>query len=92
MNSNLDPSQERLTATEKEFERAIRPSDFSNFFGQEQVIDTSSSAVRNAQARWWKQQSERLKDTFSRSQVDAVSVRTDQDYVSVLRGLFANRK
>ena len=60
--------------------------------GEEQVIDTSSSAVRNAQARWWKQQTERLKDTFSRSKVDAVSVRTDQDYVSVLRGLFANRK
>ena len=60
--------------------------------GQEQVIDTSSSAVRNAQARWWKQQAMRLKDTFSRSQVDAVSVRTDQDYVSVLRGLFAKRK
>ena len=60
--------------------------------GQEQVIDTSSKAVRDAQAKWWKQQSMRLKDTFSRSQVDAVSVRTDQDYVSVLRGLFANRK
>ncbi|MBQ6191291.1 MAG: DUF58 domain-containing protein [Bacteroidaceae bacterium] len=60
--------------------------------GQEQVIDTSSRAVRDAQARWWKQQTMRLKDTFSRSQVDAVSVRTDQDYVSVLRGLFAKRK
>ena len=60
--------------------------------GEEQVIDTSSRAVRDAQARWWKQQSMRLKDTFSRSQVDAVSVRTDQDYVSVLRGLFAQRK
>ena len=60
--------------------------------GQEQVIDTSSKAVRDAQAKWWKQQSMRLKDTFSRSQVDAVSVRTDQDYVSVLRGLFAKRK
>ena len=60
--------------------------------GQEQVIDTSSSAVRDAQARWWKQQSMRLKDTFVRSQVDAVSVRTDQDYVRVLRGLFAKRK
>ena len=60
--------------------------------GEEQVIDTSSWAVREAQARWWKQQTMRLKDTFNRSQVDAVSVRTDQDYVSVLRGLFASRK
>ena len=60
--------------------------------GQERIIDTSSRVVREAQARWWKQQSMRLKDTFSRSKVDAVSVRTDQDYVSVLRSLFANRK
>ena len=60
--------------------------------GQERIIDTSSRAVREAQARWWKQQTMRLKDTFSRSKVDAVSVRTDQDYVSVLRSLFANRK
>lgn len=60
--------------------------------GQERIIDTSSRAVREAQAKWWKQQTMRLKDTFSRSKVDAVSVRTDQDYVSVLRSLFANRK
>ena len=51
MNSNLDPSQERLTATEKEFERAIRPSDFSNFYGQEQVIDNIIVFVRAAKAR-----------------------------------------
>ena len=51
MNSNLDPSQERLTATEKEFERAIRPSDFNNFFGQEQVIDNIIVFVRAAKAR-----------------------------------------
>lgn len=60
--------------------------------GQERIIDTSSCVVREAQAKWWKQQTMRLKDTFSRSKVDAVSVRTDQDYVSVLRSLFANRK
>lgn len=51
MNSNLDPSQERLTATEKEFEKAIRPGDFSNFFGQEQVIDNISVFVQAAKAR-----------------------------------------
>lgn len=51
MNSNLDPSQERLTATEKEFEKAIRPADFSNFFGQEQVIDNISVFVQAAKAR-----------------------------------------
>ena len=39
MNSNLDPSKKRLSASEKEFEQAIRPADFSNFYGQQQVID-----------------------------------------------------
>lgn len=59
--------------------------------GQEQIIDTSSSAVRNAQAAWWRKQCASLKETFNRSQVDAVSVRTDQDYVSVLMSLFKRR-
>lgn len=59
--------------------------------GEERIVDTGCSAVRNAQARWWKQQCARLKDIFNRSQVDAVSIRTDQDYVGVLMGLFASR-
>lgn len=54
-------------------------------------IDSSSRSVRNAYARWWKSQSARLPDTFTRSSVDAVSVRTDGDYVSALRELFAKR-
>ena len=59
--------------------------------GMEQIIDTSSKAVRNAQATWWRRKSDKLKDTFTRSNVDAVSVRTDQDYVSALMSLFAER-
>ncbi len=59
--------------------------------GHEQIIDTSSKAVRNANALWWKHRAEYLRDTFSRSNVDAVSIRTDQDYVSALMGLFARR-
>ena len=34
---------------------------------------------------------EQLRDTFTRSNVDAVSVRTDQDYVAALMSLFAKR-
>lgn len=59
--------------------------------GREQVVDTSSAAVRRAHAQWWKTQGERLRDTFNRSNVDAVSVRTDQDYVAALMSLFARR-
>lgn len=51
MNNNLDPSSARLSAAEKEFERAIRPTDFANFHGQEQVIDNIVVFVRAAKAR-----------------------------------------
>jgi len=51
MNANLDPSKKRLTITEKEFEQAIRPADFDNFFGQKQVIDNLLVFVQAAKAR-----------------------------------------
>ncbi len=51
MNNNLDPTSARLSAAEKEFERAIRPTDFANFHGQEQVIDNIIVFVRAAKAR-----------------------------------------
>ena len=59
--------------------------------GFERFIDTSDKAVRRAQAQWWRKRSDELRDTFSRSSVDAVSVRTDQDYVAALMNLFAKR-
>lgn len=59
--------------------------------GFERYLDTSSKKVRNAQAAWWKEQQARLTDTFTRSNVDSVSVRTDQDYVTALKNLFARR-
>ena len=51
MNNNLDPNSARLSAAEKEFERAIRPTDFANFHGQEQVIDNIIVFVRAAKGR-----------------------------------------
>ena len=59
--------------------------------GYERFIDTSDRRMRAAQHRWWKQRCDYLRDTFTRSNVDAVSVRTDQDYVSALMSLFAKR-
>lgn len=59
--------------------------------GHEVIIDTSSKAVRNAQAAWWKRHSLRIQDTLNRSNVDSVSIRTDQDYVVSLMSLFAKR-
>lgn len=59
--------------------------------GEEMLIDTSSRKVRNMHAAWWRGQQNRLRDTFTRSGVDNVSVRTDQDYVTALMGLFRQR-
>ncbi len=57
----------------------------------EQYLDTGSRAVRKAHAQWWNKLSSRLADTFSNSNVDNVTIRTDQDYVSALMTLFAKR-
>ena len=59
--------------------------------GHEQWIDTSSRALRRAHNEWWVQRQEVLDETFTKSNVDAVSIRTDQDYVKSLLNLFAKR-
>lgn len=59
--------------------------------GHEQWIDTSSAAVRKAQRDWWLKRKAALQETFTKSNVDSVSIRTDQDYVKALLNLFAKR-
>ena len=59
--------------------------------GHEQWIDTSSRALRRAHNDWWIQRQGVLKETFTKSNVDSVSIRTDQDYVKSLLNLFAKR-
>ena len=59
--------------------------------GSPEIVDTSSASVRKAQAQWWQQHVKHLRDIFSRSNVDAVSIRTDHDYVVALMSLFAKR-
>ena len=59
--------------------------------GHEQWIDTSSRALRRAHNDWWIQRQGVLNETFTKSNVDSVSIRTDQDYVKSLLYLFAKR-
>lgn len=59
--------------------------------GQEMFVDTSSVKVRSAHKKWFDDNTARLQDYLTRSCVDSVSVRTDQDYVKALMGLFAKR-
>lgn len=54
-------------------------------------IDTAQTEVRAAYSKWWKQSSALLKQTFSRSKVDWVSISTDEDYVKPLILLFQKR-
>lgn len=59
--------------------------------GGDILVDTSSRAVRRAHHEWWVKCQGRLKNMFTRSNVDCVSVRTDEDYVKALLGLFRRR-
>jgi uncharacterized protein (DUF58 family) len=59
--------------------------------GHEQYIDTSSRALRKAHSEWWRKHQEEMNERFLKSNVDAVSIRTDQDYVKALLNLFAKR-
>lgn len=59
--------------------------------GHEQWIDTSSRALRRAHNDWWIQRQGVLNEAFTKSNVDSVSIRTDQDYVKSLLNLFAKR-
>lgn len=58
---------------------------------EERWIDTSSRIVRRMHNESWMKRREQLNDIFTKSNVDNVSVRTDQDYVKALMALFAKR-
>lgn len=59
--------------------------------GHMQYIDTSSKALRKAHHDWWVSKQTALHEIFTKSKVDSVSIRTDQDYVKSLLNLFAKR-
>ena len=59
--------------------------------GKELWVDTSTHAVRQAHHNWWILKQTELNECFMKSNVDNISVRTDQDYVKALMSLFAKR-
>lgn len=59
--------------------------------GEEVWVDTSSKAVREQYSRHYQKQLFELQQAFTKSRVDNVSVRTDQDYVRALLDLFQKR-
>ena len=59
--------------------------------GVERWIDSSSKMVRTAYQKWWEKRQTEMDNSFKRSRVDAVSIRTEDDYVKSLLALFGKR-
>jgi uncharacterized protein (DUF58 family) len=59
--------------------------------GAERWVDTSSARVREAYRDWWQQRQAVMHDSFRKSRVDSISIRTDADYVKALMDLFHQR-
>ena len=59
--------------------------------GQEQWIDSSSKRVREAYRTWWDKRQAEMNAAFQKSRIDAVSIRTEDDYVKALLALFDKR-
>ena len=51
MNENLDPESENLSSTDKDIERALRPIEFDDFAGQQNVVDNLRVFVAAAKQR-----------------------------------------
>jgi len=59
--------------------------------GFEQYIDTSSKRLRRDYQRYWIDRQAQLEDTFNKSNVDHVSIATNEDFVKSLLLLFKQR-
>lgn len=59
--------------------------------GQERWIDSSSKRVREAYRAWWDKRQAEMNAAFQKSRIDAVSIRTEDDYVKALLALFDKR-
>jgi uncharacterized protein (DUF58 family) len=59
--------------------------------GHEQYVDTGSKSLRQAYSRFWQRRQQDLKETFTRCNVDSVTIATNEDYVKQLLGLFKQR-
>ncbi len=59
--------------------------------GIERWVDTSSARVREVYKEWWEKRQAKMNDSFKKSRVDSVTVRTEDDYVKALIALFQKR-
>ncbi|MBQ7421054.1 MAG: DUF58 domain-containing protein [Prevotella sp.] len=59
--------------------------------GHEMYVDTSDKRLQKAHTEYWMSRQEYLYDVFTKSNVDNISVATNEDYVRKLMTLFAQR-
>ena len=59
--------------------------------GYEQYVDTSSKKLRQAYNKYWLTRQAQLQETFNKSNVDSVSIATNDDFVKSLLLLFKKR-
>ena len=59
--------------------------------GAERWVDSSSKRVREAYRTWWDKRQAEMNAAFQKSRIDAVSIRTEDDYVKALLTLFDKR-
>lgn len=59
--------------------------------GQEKVIDTSSSKVRDTYEKWFEDHRSYFRNAFNKAGSDTLSIRTDDDYVKSLLKFFKRR-
>jgi len=59
--------------------------------GREMIIDTSSRKLRMQHAKVWNDRQQILREDFAKSNVDWISIATDEDYVKAIMLLFKMR-
>ena len=59
--------------------------------GFEQYVDTSSKRLRDSYSKYWQDRQAKLMETFNKSNVDNVSIATNDDFVKSLMMLFKQR-
>ena len=59
--------------------------------GFEQYVDTSSKRLRDSYRKFWMNRQTQLLETFNKSNVDNVSIATNEDFVKALMMLFKQR-
>ena len=59
--------------------------------GFEQYVDTSSKRLRDSYRKYWQSRQSQLQETFNKSNVDNVSIATNEDFVKAMLMLFKQR-